>query len=167
MNRERNSDGTFAVSHGMKHHPLYRVWCGMKERCNNPHNKSYKNYGGKGIRVCAEWEESFSVFYGWAMENGYKNGLTIDRMNCREGYSPDNCRWATVSQQNRNYSRNHNITYNGETHCVKEWSEITGVKAATILFRIKSGKTLDEAFRNIDGRALRWKTISPRCTQST
>lgn len=167
MKRVRNNDGTFALLHGMKKNPLYRVWCAMKERCNNPHNKSYKNYGGKGIKVCEEWAESFLTFYEWSMKNGYKKGLTIDRINYGKGYSPNNCRWATVAQQNRNYSRNHNITYNGQTHCIQEWSEITGIKAATIQFRIKSGKPLNEVFSKIDGRTTRWKTISPSYTQLT
>lgn len=165
--RKRNPDGSFAFEHGMKGTLLYRVWCSMKERCNNPNNKSYRNYGSKGIKVCAEWEESFPAFKEWALSTGYEKGLTIDRINGSEGYCPDNCRWATTAQQNRNYSRNHNITYNGETHCIAEWSEITGINRATILFRIQQGKSLDKVFSKTDGRSTRWKTISANCTGST
>lgn len=163
MNRVRNADGTFAKIHGRKRTELYRVWCAMKERCSNPHNKSFRNYGAKGIAVCTEWRESFNAFREWAIAAGYKKGLTIDRIDCARGYSPDNCRFATTAEQNRNYSRNHNITYNGETHCIADWEKITGINRATILYRIKAGKTVEEIFDKTDGRAKRWKTTSSSC----
>lgn len=156
--RKRNADGTYAIQHGMNKTPLHRVWCAMKERCSNPHNKRFANYGGRGISVCTEWANSFETFYNWAKANGYKQGLTIDRIDVNEGYNPENCRWVTTAQQNRNYSRNHNITLNGETHCITDWAEITGIKGATILHRLKAGKSVEEALRKEDGRKLRWKT---------
>lgn len=159
--RERNPDGTFKASHGKRKTKLYRVWCSMKERCNNPHNKSYKNYGGKGISVCEEWSKNFSSFALWAEENGYAEGLTIDRIDGKKGYSPENCRWVTVAEQNRNYSRNHFITYNGETKCLADWADFFDIKRATVLFRIRQGKPLNEVFEKTDGRTKRWqKTIS-------
>lgn len=154
--RTRNADGSFQKLHGMAHTKIYNKWCSMRERCNNPHSKSYKRYGAKGIRVCAEWDDSFDAFYRWAVDTGYSDGLTIDRIDNSRGYSPENCRWATTAQQNRNYSRNHLVSYNGETKCLADWAEETGIKAATLLFRIKSGKTLDEVFDKRDRRSLRW-----------
>ena len=162
MNNRRNSDGTFADNHGMKKTRLYRVWCAMKERCNNPHNKRFCTYGGKGIAVCKEWE-AFKPFYDWAMSSGYKDGLTIDRINNELGYSPDNCRWATTAQQNRNYSRNHVITYDGRTLCLADWADELGINRATLLWRIKAGKPIEEVFKQEDGRTTRWKTTSPHC----
>ena len=89
-------------THGKKSHPLHSVWSGMKDRCNNPNNKSFKNYGAKGISVCNEWSESFVVFYDWAVLSGYTKGLSIDRINGDLGYNPDNCRWLTIQNQGRN-----------------------------------------------------------------
>ena len=125
---------------------LYNVWSHMKRRCYDPHCISYKNYGKKGITVCDEWLHSFRPFSSWALSNGYSIGLTIDRIDNSMGYSPDNCRWATVKEQNRNYSRNHKLTYKGQTKCVMEWSEEYGIKAATILERIRNGWTPEEIF---------------------
>jgi hypothetical protein len=162
--RLRNADGTFATVHGGKRDRLYRVWCSMKERCNNPHNKRYARYGGRGIAVCTEWAGSFGSFRDWALNHGYENGLTIDRIDNQNGYSPENCRWITKAMQNRNYSRNHMLTYLGETLCVTDWADRLGINRATILYRIKAGKTTEEALSKEDGRELRWKTTSRSCT---
>ena len=165
MEKRRNTDGTFAVVHGMKRTKLYRVWCSMKERCNNPHNKGYCRYGNRGIKVCKQWEESFDAFREWALKTGYKEGLSIDRIRNDLGYSPNNCRWATTAQQNRNYSRNHLITYNGKTKCLADWADEFGINRATVLYRIKAGKPIEEVFNQNDGRTLRWKTTSPSFTK--
>ena len=74
----------------------------MKQRCGNSNDKDYANYGGRGIRVCAEWDNSSVAFIEWALANGYENGLSIDRINCDGNYCPENCRWATMTQQQRN-----------------------------------------------------------------
>lgn len=154
--RLRNEKGEYIPSHGMKHTRIYNRWCAMKERCYNPHSKSYRRYGERGITICDEWRNSFEAFYEWAVSNGYQEGLTIDRIDNNKGYSPDNCRWVTYKQQNRNYSRNHMITYNGKTQCIADWAEEVGINQATILYRIKAGKTVDELFDKRDGRAVRW-----------
>ena len=155
--RQRDSKGVFLPSHGMAHTPLHNKWMSMKERCNNPNCKSYKRYGAKGIKVCSEWEDSFQSFYDWSMASGYKEGLTIDRIDNSKGYSPDNCRWATSAEQNRNYSRNHLVTYNGKTQCIADWAKETGINRATILFRLQAGKPLETVFDKRDRRSLRWQ----------
>lgn len=158
--------GRFLRKHPPSQDKLYAIWCAMKERCLNPNNKRYERYGGRGIVVCDEWKNDFSVFAEWAESNGYQDGLTIDRKENNGNYCPENCRWATRKQQNRNYSRNHMITYNGETKCLSDWADHFGINRATVLFRIKQGKPIDEVFSKTDGRTTRWsRTISPNSTQ--
>ena len=148
----RDSKGRFTTKHGMKKSKIYGVWCGMKERCYNCNNKRYKCYGGRGIRVCDEWANDFREFYEWAKNNGYKKGLTIDRIDNNGNYEPNNCRWVTSKQQNRNYSKNHNITYKGETKCIADWADYFGINRTTIAWRLKVGKSLEEVFNKRDGR---------------
>ncbi len=88
---------------GLKHKDrLYGIWCGMKQRCNNSNYREFRYYGGRGIKVCDEWENDFLAFYKWAISNGYGSKLSIDRINNDGGYSPKNCRWATNEVQSRN-----------------------------------------------------------------
>lgn len=149
--RTRDKNGKFAAEHNGKGTKLYRVWMAMRERCSNPHNKSFKNYGGRGITVCREWDD-FGAFRAWAISAGYAEGLTIDRINGSGGYCPDNCRWATTAQQNRNYRRNHIITLHGVSKCAADWADEVGVKACTIIQRLKRGKTVEEALAKRDYR---------------
>lgn|SRR3990167_2425669 len=82
--------------------PLYGVWCVMKQRCHNPRDKRYVYYGKRGVRVCPSWANSFILFYKWAIRNGYKKGLTIDRINNNGNYSPCNCKFSTMKEQSQN-----------------------------------------------------------------
>ena len=94
--------GDFHITHNLKNHKLYKVWSSMKQRCNNLNSKSFKNYGARGIKVCNEWENDFKAFYDWAIKNGYKDGLSIERENNNGNYGPLNCIFATMQVQNCN-----------------------------------------------------------------
>ena len=115
---------------------LYSVWFHMKDRCRNPDSKYY---GAKGIKVCEEWDKDYMAFRKWALENGYKDGLTIDRIDVNGDYCPENCRWLTVLEQNYNKTNTILITCDGETHNVKEWAEITGLPRHVIRHRLYLG----------------------------
>lgn len=121
------------TKHDKSYSKLYRIWAGMKARCNNPKNTVYKYYGGKGVRVCEEWLDS-SNFIKWALENGYKEGLTIDRIDSNGIYEPSNCRWATMKVQNNNTSQNHFETINGVRRTISEWADFLGVRHEKIYY---------------------------------
>lgn len=133
----------FNYKHGLYKSRLYNIWKHMKSRCNNPKDAKYHNYGGRGILVCKEWDD-FIPFYEWAISNGYRDDLEIDRTNNDGNYCPSNCRWVTRKVQCNNFSRNHLITYNGETHTMQEWSELLGVNKSTMSTRAWRGWSDEE-----------------------
>ena len=128
-----------ATTHGGTGTRLHNAWFNMRMRCGNENNHKYKIYGGRGIQVCVEWKENFEAFRDWALANGYKRGLTIDRINNDGDYEPDNCRWATMKQQARNTRNNVHITINGVTKLLCEWAEVAGIKYDTLLRRYHKG----------------------------
>lgn len=101
--RKRDHNGRYIKEHGMIKSQLYAIWAHIKNRCLNPNDKGYKNYGGRGIKICAQWIESFTAFADWANKNGYEKGLEIDRINNNGNYEPLNCRFVKniVNQRNR------------------------------------------------------------------
>ena len=125
---------------------LYGIWFGIRERCYNPKEPGYHNYGGRGITVCEEWKNDYSTFRTWALSNGYADDLTIDRINVNGNYEPSNCKWATWVEQCNNKRGNILITYNGETHTATEWSRIVGISPQTIIHRYRRGFHLDIVF---------------------
>lgn len=102
---------------------LYRIYNNMKERCYNKQYQQYKDWGARGITICDEWLNDFMLFYDWAISNGYNDNLSIDRVDNSKGYSPDNCRWVTSKEQNRNKRSNIYLTYNGQTKLMVKWAE--------------------------------------------
>lgn len=111
----------------------------MRERCSNPNNDAYDNYGGRGITVCDEWNIDFTEFKQWAISNGYNedsNSQTIDRIDVNRGYSPDNCRWISRKEQANNKRNSRYVTYEGKRVNIAELSEITGVPYFLLYKRI-------------------------------
>ena len=132
---------------------IYKAWKRMTYRCYNPSNASYHNYTSKGIDVCDEWKGSFEPFLIWAIESGWKEGLSLDRIDNDKGYSPSNCRWATAKDQARNRGTCIYLTHNGITKCLMEWCEEFGVPHYLPLNRINRGcKDFDKLFAKVDYR---------------
>ena len=118
--------------YGMKNTRLYNVWGGMKNRCRNKNSSDYVDYGGRGISYCKEWED-FIPFYNWAIENGYEEGLSIDRVDNNGNYEPSNCRWATTKQQANNRRTNVITEYKGQKFTLKELSEKLDISYYTVI----------------------------------
>jgi hypothetical protein len=120
--------------------PLYRTWGAMRNRCNNPTNRAYQDYGGRGIYVCSEWDQ-YQPFADWAKANGYRSGLSIDRIDNDGPYAPWNCRWATQKQQTRNKRTTLWAVAFGERKSAADWAEDPrcAVECSTLRKRICSG----------------------------
>lgn len=136
--------------HGLTKTKIHGVWSTMKTRCYNKNNWKFKHYGGRGINVCEEWRLSFESFNKWAIENGYLEGLQIDRIDNNGNYEPNNCRWVTAKENanNRRY-RFSAMTYEHEGKIISlmDISKMTGIQYNTLLCRAKAGKSLEELFR--------------------
>lgn len=133
------------TKHGGRHTRLYAIWCDMKTRCNNSRRMRYKDYGGKGISICDEWRD-FGNFRKWALSNGYRDDLTIDRIDCAKGYYPNNCRWANALTQANNTSRNIYLTYHNETHTLSEWARMLNVNYGALKKRYDMGWNIEDMF---------------------
>lgn len=117
---------------------LYHVWGMMRQRCKNPNNHAYKDYGGRGISVCNDWD-CYKTFHDWANGNGYKDGLTIDRIDNDGDYEPSNCRWVTISEQQKNTRRNHYFELNGRSQTLTQWSKELGIEPHILSTRNRRG----------------------------
>lgn len=115
---------------------IYKIWVLMRKRCKNQNDPHYMDYGGRGITVCDEWDKSFENFKEWALANGYKDNLTIDRINNDKGYFPNNCRWATMKTQSINRRTNRILIFNGKELTATQWADELNIDSNTILSRI-------------------------------
>lgn len=136
----------YNATHKLSKENLYHIWETMRLRCNSPKNKKYYMYGARGIKVCDEWQNNYLKFREWALNNGYAPNLSIDRIDNSKGYSPDNCRWATRKQQQRNTRSNVAITYQGKTQILIEWCEELNLPYKPIQNRIREGWSPERAF---------------------
>lgn len=145
-----------AFKHGLRDHPLYKKRLNIIDRCENKKYKGYSRYGGRGITICPEWRNSFLSFYTWAINNGWKNGFQIDRINNDCNYEPSNCRFVTSIENNRNKCSNKLVVYNGQTKSLAEWCEIFNVSynqvASRLLRQPDLGKVLkSKRLKNYQG----------------
>lgn len=135
LSAERTKHGESPKQGRQNASKLYSVWVNMRNRCFNSNNKSFVYYGGRGISVCDEWNE-FLNFEKWAIQNGFEENLTLDRIDVNGNYEPENCRWISQKEQMRNTRVNHLLTYNGYTKTMADWAEITGIPYSTLKQRI-------------------------------
>lgn len=142
---------------------LYRIWQKMKARCYNPNHNFYERYGGRGISICEEWLHDFKAFKAWALRSGYSDELSIDRIDVNGNYTPFNCRWVNAKVQANNTSRNHFITYNGETKTLSEWAESLGINKNTLHVRIDvRGWSIERAFQTIPDKPIKYNSDEER-----
>ena len=134
---------------------INHIYHKMVERCINPNVKEYIRYGGRGITICDEWNnkeiayrnttKGWLSFKKWALENGYRDDLTIDRIDVNKGYYPENCRWITNKEQQNNTRANHFIVYKGRKQTLQQWADELGVYPELIRFRLKGGMSVEKA----------------------
>ena len=136
---------SFKTTHHSTKTRLYGKWRGMKHRCSETNTEKRKYYADRGITVCDEWRDSFEAFRDWALANGYRDDLTIDRIDNDGNYCPENCRWVTTAEQNMNRSCTRIITHNAQTHTLGEWSKITGIAYDKLRKRISYGWSVERA----------------------
>lgn len=134
----------FAPTHGKSKTKIYQRWSSMKTRCYCKSDTNYSHYGGRGITMCDEWKSNFMSFYQWAIENGYKEDLTIERIENNGRYEPSNCKWITMKEQNQNKSNRRIITVNGISKSQKEWANIIGISDVCIIQARQKGKNMEE-----------------------
>lgn len=129
----------------MKDKTLYRKYTHMKGRCYNPNDRSYKDYGARGIAICDEWLDSYEAFESWSLSHGYEQGLAIDRIDNNGPYSPDNCRFVTLSENNQNRRSTHYYTIDGVTKNLQQWCDYYGIKRGTVVERLKRDPDIKKA----------------------
>lgn len=125
-------------------HPIYNSWKGMRRRCGSPYATGYENYGGRGIKVCEEWDKDPLVFIHWALANGWEEGLTLDRIDNNGDYCPENCRWISRAKQLLNRRNNRIMTLNGKSQTMKEWADELGISPLTLSNRVNRHGWSDE-----------------------
>lgn len=144
-----------STTHGGRRDRLYSIWTNMKQRCLSETNKSYNDYGGRGITICDEWIESYASFMKWAVEHGYDESLpyykcSLDRIDVNGPYSPDNCRWVDSKEQARNRRNTIMFCHDGKNMSLSEWADATGIKYHTLFARIyKLGWDFEKAINKI------------------
>ena len=144
-----NRSRTHGDGYGVR---LYRIWMGMRQRCNNPNAEKYPIYGERGIKVCLEWNNSYPAFKEWALNNGYAENLTLDRIDNDGDYCPQNCRWLNNKDQCNHKRNNVCITYKGVTKTISQWAEDIGISKSSLAQRKRDGWTDEECIETPKGK---------------
>lgn len=155
-------------THGMSKTRIYDIWAHMKSRCGKPNCKEYEWYGGRGIKVCEEWANDFMAFFNWAMANGYRDDLTIERKDVAGNYDPENCEWATTDVQSNNKTTTKYLTYEGYTFSLRDWSRILGLDLRGLWWRLFTAKwDKDDAIRRKNNSNEKWRKeeITAKCLE--
>lgn len=143
--RDYSKNNNPHFKHGLCKTRLYRIWGNAKSRCNDKKNPLFKYYGANGIGMCEEWSEKFQAFYDWAIANGYRNNLTLDRINTNGNYCPENCRWVDMKAQARNRKSNRIIEFRGEKKHIIDWAKTLGINLKTLYSRFDNGWDAEKA----------------------
>ena len=149
LKRKNSSDRW--LKHGCSKEKLYNVWKGMRKRCNSPNNHNYKYYGERNISICDEWDD-YLVFKKWAEAFGYKDGLSIERIDVNGNYCPENCMWADWVTQENNRRNNKVLELNGKKQTMAEWAREYNIRYSLLKSRIYAGWSLGKALSAPDGR---------------
>lgn len=144
-------------THGLTNSRLYKIREGMIDRCYNTHSPSYKHYGERGISICKEWRNDFMSFYNWALNNGYQEDLSIDRIDVDGNYEPSNCRWIPMAEQSKNRRNTVYFTYNGEKKPISDWVRELGIPKTTFKRRIEKNRPIEEILYKGDLRCQKTK----------
>lgn len=149
---ERNRK--MATKNGLSKEKLFHVWNAIRHRCYFETDDFYHIYGGRGIRMCDEWKEDYSAFKEWALKNGWKDGLSIDRIDNNGPYCPENCRWATAKEQANNRRSNRLFSAFGVTLNIQQWSERLGIPYNKLRYRlVQKGLSVQNALRDLEMEA--------------
>lgn len=142
---KRMKENNSKYKHGKNNTRIYNIYQSMKKRCYLKTHIHYSNYGGRGIKVCDKWKNDFMSFYNWAMENGYRDDLTIDRIDVNGNYEPNNCRWATTKQQAYNKRNNKIVFYKNKKYIATQLAREYNVNPDRFLERIRNGWDIEKA----------------------
>lgn len=143
--KEDNINVDLRYKHHLCYCDIYNILTSMRARCNNKNDKSYKRYGGRGIKVCGEWDKDPKAFSDWAIANGYKKGLSIDRIDNNSNYEPSNCRWVNMVVQSNNRTNSKFITIKNETLTLAQWCKKLNLNYSMVYYRLSIGISPQEA----------------------
>lgn len=131
------------VAQGYAKTRIYRIWRGMHNRCYKKDNDNYSYYGGRGIEICSDWH-NFIKFRDWALSSGYADNLSIDRIDPKRNYTPDNCRWADSKEQANNKTNNHMIEYKGNRYTMSEFADLLNITYWTVKNQLRLGWSVEK-----------------------
>lgn len=141
-----------STKHNLYGTKIYQIWISMKQRCYYKKYTHYKHYGSKGIEVCDEWKNNVVQFYNWALSNGYKEGLSIERIDINKNYCPENCKWIPKNEQQMNTSKTKKYKYQNEEHTLHYFSKLYSIPSTSLYRKIKNGVNIELAINELKNK---------------